>query len=67
MKFQEFLVTKECDEVIKTKFKSKLPMTKDEELDAGTKLGKVKKLSKMKNAMAMACVTQCLISMAMLT
>ena len=39
----------------------------DEELDSSTKLGKAKKLVKMKNAMAMACVTQCLSSMIMNT
>ena len=38
----------------------------DEELDVSTELGKAKKLVKMKNAMVMAYMTQCLSSMAML-
>ena len=38
----------------------------DKELDASTKLGKVKKLAKMKDAMPMVCATQYLSSTAML-
>ena len=38
----------------------------DEELDASTKLGKAKKFAKMKNAVAMAYMTQSLSDMAML-
>ena len=66
VKFKAFLGTKGCAEAIKTNFKSKLPTMEDEELDASTKLRKAKKLAKMKNAMAMAYVTQCLSGMAML-
>ena len=57
---------KRCIEAIQTSFKSKLPATKDEELDANTELGKAKKSAKIKNLMVMAYATQCLISMAML-
>ena len=59
---------KGCAEVIQANFKSKLPAMEDEELDASIKLGKTKKLAKMKTAMAMAMayVTQCLSGMAML-
>ena len=35
-----------------------------DELDASSKLGKVKKLAKMKNVMVMTCMTQCLSIMA---
>ena len=38
----------------------------DKELDASTKLGKAKKIAKMKNVMAIANVTQCLSGTAML-
>ena len=38
----------------------------DEELDTSTELGKAKKLAKMKNALVVAYVTLCLISMAKL-
>ena len=58
VKFQEFLVTKGCAEATQINFKSKLPAREDEELNAGTELGKAKKLAKMKNAMAMAYATQ---------
>ena len=58
MKFQAFLARKGCAELIQTNFKSKLPTLEDEELDASTKLGTAKKLTKMKNAMAMANATQ---------
>ena len=61
-----FIVTKGCAEVIQTNFKSKLPAMEDEELDASTKLGKAKELVKMKNAMAMVYVTQCLSSITMM-
>ena len=40
MKFQAFLVRKECAEAIQTNFKSRLPATEDEELDASTELEK---------------------------
>ena len=66
VKFQAFLVMKGCAEVIQTNFKSKLPAMEDEELDASPELGKVKKLAKMKNAMGMEYVTQCLSGMVML-
>ena len=58
--------TKGCAESIQTYFKSKFPTMEDEELDTSTKLGKAKKLMKMKNVMAMAYATQCLSGMAML-
>ena len=51
VKFQEFLATK----VIQTNFRSKLPTTDDEELDASTKLGKAEKLLKIKIAMEWLC------------
>ena len=66
LKFQAFLVTKECAEAIQTNFKWNLPATKNEELYASTKLGKVKKLPKMKNSIAMVYATQYLSVMAML-
>ena len=66
VKFQAFLVTKRCAEVIQTNFKSKLPTMEDEKIDASTKLVKVKKLAKMKNVMATAYATQCLSSTTML-
>ena len=43
IKFQAFLATKGCSEVIQTNFMSKLLATKDKELDASTRLGKAKK------------------------
>ena len=64
-KFQAFLVINGYAEVIQTNFKSKLPTTDDEELDASTKLGKAKKLGKLKNMMALVYVTQCLSGMSM--
>ena len=66
MKFQAFLEMKGCAEVIQTNFKSKLPTMEDEELDACTKLGKAKNLTKMKNATTITYATQCLSRMAML-
>ena len=66
MKLKAFLEMKGCTEVIQTNFKSKLPATEDEELDASTELGKAKKLAKMKNTMAMVYMTQCLSVMAIL-
>ena len=59
-KFQAFLALKKCTEVIQTNFNSKLPVMEDEELDASTKL------AKMKNAMMMAYATQCLSDASML-
>ena len=50
---------------IQTNFKPKFPTMADEELDVSTKLGKAKKLVKMKNAMAMVYTTQCLSSVGM--
>ena len=47
MKFQAFLVTKGCTEVIQANFKSNLPNMEDEDLDASMELGKAKKLTKM--------------------
>ena len=44
----------------------KLPAMGDEDMDASTELGKVKKLAKMKNAIAMAYAAQCLSDTAML-
>ena len=44
--------------MFQTNFKSNLPATEDEEVDATTELGKVKKLAKMKNAMSMTYMTQ---------
>ena len=38
----------------------------DQDLDASIKIGKAKKLAKMKNVMAMMYMNQCLSSMAML-
>ena len=66
MKLQTFLLMKECAEAIQTYFTSKLPAMEDEELDANAELGKVKKLAKMKNAIAMAYAAQCLSDTAML-
>ena len=66
VKFQAFLGTKVYTEVIQTNFKSKLAATKDEKMDASTKLGKSKKLAKMKNMMVMAYATQCSSIMIML-
>ena len=66
VKFQAFLAMKGCAEVDQTNFKSKLPAMEGEELDARTKLGKAKKLAKMKNVMAMAYITQHLSRMARL-
>ena len=66
MKSLAFLAMKECAGVIQINFKSKLPATKDEELDASTELGKAKKLAKIKNAAAMLYVTQCLSGATML-
>ena len=43
-----FLRTEGCAEVIQTNFESKFPNMEGEELDASTKLGKVKKLAKIK-------------------
>ena len=63
VKFQAFLMMKGCAEVIQTNFKSKLLAMEYEELDVSTELGKVKKLAKMKHAMAMVYATQCLSSM----
>ena len=57
VKFKSFFWTKGWIEVIQTNLKSKLPAMKDQELDASTKLGKAKKLAKMKNAMEMAYMT----------
>ena len=59
-------IAKVCTEAIQTNFKSKLPGTEDEELDISTKIGKAMKLVTMKNAMAMAYLTQCLSRIAML-
>ena len=66
VKFHAFLATKGCAEVIQTNFKSKLPATEDEKLDARPELEKLKILAKMKNAMAMAFATQCFSGMAVL-
>ena len=46
VKFQAFLATKGCAKAIETNFKSKLPSTEDEELNASIKLGKLNKISK---------------------
>ena len=40
VKFQAFLATKRCAEVIQTNFKSEFPATEDEELDVSTKIEK---------------------------
>ena len=64
--FQAFLAMKGYAEVVQINFKSKLPTVEDEELDASTKIGKAKKIAKMKNAMAVAYVAQCLSGTAML-
>ena len=64
--FQALLATKGFDEAIQTYFKSKLPAMEDEKLDAIIELGKAKISAKMKNAMSMAYMTQCLHLMAML-
>ena len=45
------LAKKGFTEAIQIYFKSKLLPTEDEELDASTELGKVKKLTKMKKVM----------------
>ena len=66
VKFEAYLATKGCAEVIQTNFKSKLPTTEDEELDASIKLWKAKEIAKMKNAMTMAYMTQWLSGMVML-
>ena len=42
VKFQAFLAMRGCAEAIQTNFKSKLPVTEDEELDVSTELGKAK-------------------------
>ena len=57
VKFQSFLVTKGCTEVIQTN---------DEELDVSTKIEKAMKLRKIKNATLMGYGTQYLSSTAML-
>ena len=53
-------------EAIKNYFKSNLPTAEGEELDASSELGKVKKFTKMINAMVMVYAGQCLSGIASL-